>query len=213
MTVYDKEAQAGGLLRYGIGPHRLPRHVLERDLQYIQALGVDFKLSYPVDFPAGLEALKQAHEAVIVACGSWSDRKLGVLGEDLANVEGAIAFLNRLYREDFSNLKENIAVIGDGNAAFDLARVLRRLGGRVTVVSWFSENLIPADMEEIQAAREEGVEILDRLQVTEFLGRDGVLEAIRCMPTEPGPLDTAGIPLAENNKRRGSQSNSRLTER
>ncbi|MCU0598434.1 MAG: FAD-dependent oxidoreductase, partial [Desulfobacterales bacterium] len=194
VTVYDKEAGAGGLLRYGIGPHRLPRHVLERDLKYIQDMGVAFALSHPVDLPAGIEALKQSHDAVIVSCGSWSDRKLGVPGEDLGNVEGAIAFLNRLYREDFPVLSENIAVIGDGNAAFDLARVLRRIGSRVTLVSWFPENLIPADQEEIVAAREEGVEILDRLQVVEFSGKSGYLNAIRCMPTEPGPPDAAGIP-------------------
>ncbi len=194
VKVYEKQAQAGGILRYGIGPHRLPRNILDRDLNYIKKLGVEFQLSHPIDGNTGLEALKKDHDAVIIACGLWSDRKLGVPGEDLTEVYGAISFLTKLYQEDFPNLNQNIAVIGDGNAAFDLARVLRRLRGNVTLISWFPMERIPADPEEVEAARAEGVKILDSLQVIEFLGKNRTLEAVRCIATAPGPPDAAGIP-------------------
>jgi NADPH-dependent glutamate synthase beta subunit-like oxidoreductase len=124
VTVFEKETLAGGLLRYGIGPHRLPRDVVDRDLRYIEGLGVQFKTSIEIKLPGDLDRLRQEFDAVILAGGAWVDRKLGVPGEDLQGVEGCISFLNRLYRGEIQELKENAAVIGDGNAAFDLARAL-----------------------------------------------------------------------------------------
>ncbi len=194
VTVMEKEEKAGGLLRYGIGPHRLPRNILDRELDYVAKLGVTFKTSHPVDLPGGLAALRKDFDAVVVATGSWIDRKLGARGEDLAGVEGCLQFLGRFYRGDVKELKENVAVIGDGNAAFDLARTLVRLGAKVTIVSWFPEDMIPADAEEIEAAREEGISIVDRARVIEFMGQDGKLASLRCAPTVPGEPDADGIP-------------------
>ncbi|MCP4686548.1 MAG: FAD-dependent oxidoreductase, partial [Desulfobacterales bacterium] len=131
---------------------------------------------------------------VILTTGSWQDRMLGAPGEELEGVEGCLAFLNAFYRGEVESLKEKVAVIGDGNAAFDLARTLKRIGADVTIVSWFPREMIPADPEEIKAAAEEGIAIRDRLQVAAFEGGDGQLETLRCQPTKPGEPDAAGIP-------------------
>lgn len=194
VTVFEKEDMTGGLLRYGLGPHRLPREILDREIAFIQALGVQFKTGATVDLVGGLDVFKKEFAAVILAVGVWKDRRLGVPGEELKGVEGCLDFLIRLYRGEIKEVKGAAAVIGDGNAAFDLARTLVRLGARVTVLSWFPETLIPADAEEVIAAREEGISIKYSLKVVGFGGSDGTLGALRCVATRPDPLDTAGIP-------------------
>jgi len=203
VTVFEKEAEAGGLLRYGIGPHRLPRDVLDYDLEFIRKSGVEIVTSHGVDLAQSLSRLRDDFDAVILTMGSWSDRKLGVPGEDLEEVEGCLSVLNRLYREggekrleatlQSETNGEALAVIGDGNAAFDTARAMRRLGAHVTIVSWFSEDAIPADREEIKQAKEEGIAIIDQTQVTAFSSRHGKLNHLTCRPTQPGPRDADGI--------------------
>jgi len=193
VTVYEKEKLAGGLLRYGIGRYRLPEDVLDQDLQYIQDLGVQLVTDHPVDLSLGLDGLLKKFAFLVLATGSWLDRKLGVPGEDLQGVEGGLSFLNRLYRGEISEVQGTVAVIGDGNSAFDLARALVRLGAEVTLLSWFARDAIPADPEEVSAAIEEGITIQDRLRVVAFRGRGEKLERICCAPTIPGPADTSGI--------------------
>jgi NADPH-dependent glutamate synthase beta subunit-like oxidoreductase/NAD-dependent dihydropyrimidine dehydrogenase PreA subunit len=213
VTVFEKEELTGGLLRYGLGPHRLPREILDREIAFIQELGVQFRTGTPVDLSGDFSELKKEFAAIILAIGVWKDRVLGVPGEELKGVEGCLSFLTRLYRGEINTgstgvssvsrgqakkssdrAPENVAVIGDGNAAFDLARTLSRIGARVTVLSWFPESLIPADAAEIIAAREEGISIKDSVKVIGFAGSDGKLGSLRCVATRPGPPDAAGIP-------------------
>ena len=194
VTVFEKEAHPGGLLRYAVGSHRLPRNILENEIDYIKSLGVEFNLNHPVDLRTGLDDLKKRFNAVILAIGSWSDRKLGMPGESFPGVEGCLSFLNRFHRGERVSVNGKTAVIGDGNAAFDLARTLKRLGADVTLISWFPIDLIPADPEEIEAAREENIPILDSLRVTEFAGKDGRLASLVLKPTVPGPKGADGIP-------------------
>ncbi|MFZ1983717.1 MAG: FAD-dependent oxidoreductase [Desulfatitalea sp.] len=193
VTVYEKEQEAGGLLRYGIGPHRLPRAVLDAELTAIQAAGVRIVTGHTVALPQGLTELRKQHSAVIVTSGSWADRCLGVPGETLAGVQGCVAFLNRFYRGEVKMLAGRAAVIGDGNAAFDLARVLHRMGAAVTIVSWFAAHEIPADKDEVEAALAEGITLLDRRQVVAFRGDNGQLNALAMQATQPGPADAKGI--------------------
>lgn len=194
VTIFEKEKMAGGLLRYGIGPHRLPRDILDIEIAYIEKLGVKFITSALIDLDSDIDGLKKDFDAVIVATGTWSDRMLGIPGETIEGVEGCISFLKKVYSKETYELRKNVAVIGDGNAAFDLARTLIRIGAKVTILSWFPRNLIPADTEEIKAAEEEGVVIKDSLQVTAFIEKNNKLNKLRCVPTKPGEPDKQGIP-------------------
>ncbi len=101
--------------------------------------------------------------------------------------------MNRLYRGEIQELKENVAVIGDGNSAFDLARALVRIGARVTLLSWFPEEKIPAATEEVRGAKEEGISLRDRTQIVAFKGANGKLDRLICRPTVPGEPDAQGI--------------------
>jgi NADPH-dependent glutamate synthase beta subunit-like oxidoreductase/Pyruvate/2-oxoacid:ferredoxin oxidoreductase delta subunit len=194
VTVLEKEKQAGGLLRYGIGRHRLPRDIVDNDLEFIEKLGVRFITGHSVDLVRDMDALKKDFDAVIISIGTGSDIKLGVPGETLEGVEGCLSFLGHFYRNPIKALDEKVAVIGDGNAAFDLARTLLRLGAHVTILSWFPEDLIPAHSEEIRAAKEEGILIRDCTQTVAFLGQNGKLKKLRCRTTQPGDPDAQGIP-------------------
>jgi len=194
VTVFEREKEPGGLLRYAIGPHRLPREVLDREIEYIERLGVRFKTSHSVDFSKDLSSLRDEFKAVVVCAGMWKDRKLGAPGEDLEGVSGCIETLARFYRGDVADPGENAAVIGDGNAALDLARYLVRTGTKTTIISWFPENLIPASASEVADAREEGVSIISSTRVVGFSGRKGKLQSLQCVPTQPGIPDEKGIP-------------------
>lgn len=193
VTVFEKEKKAGGLLRYGIGPHRLPRAVLDMELAWIKQLGVTFETGRPVDFTSDLPKLTKSFQAVLITTGTWADRKLGVPGEELAGVQGCLDLLPALYRGKRKKIKEKIAVIGDGNAAFDLARSLIRFGAEVTLISWFSADNIPADPEEYQEAMAEGVKLIDSMRVVAFEGQKGRLTDLVCRPTRPGRADSRGI--------------------
>ncbi len=193
VTVYEKEPEAGGLLRYGIGPHRLPRKILDAELAAIQAEGVRIVTHHAIALPNGLEELRRNHRAVILTTGAWADRGLGVAGEALEGVQGCIAFLSRFYRGEVKRISGRAAVIGDGNAAYDLARVLRRLGVDVTIVSWFAAHEIPADKDEVEAAAAEGIALIDRRQVVGFAGDNNRFRALRVQATQPGPPDAKGI--------------------
>jgi NADPH-dependent glutamate synthase beta subunit-like oxidoreductase/Pyruvate/2-oxoacid:ferredoxin oxidoreductase delta subunit len=197
VTVFEKEKTAGGLLRYGIGPHRLPRNILEQELEAIRAEGVQMVTNREVNIPRDLSELRKTYQAVVLATGSWADRRLGVPGEDLKGVQGCVEFLPRVYRGEITAFEGNVAVIGDGNAAFDMARTLNRLGADVTILSWFSREEIPADPHEIKSALEEGIEIKDRAQVVEYIGSNGHMQCLRLKPTRPGPCDGKGIAWPE----------------
>ena len=194
VTVFEKEQHPGGLLRYGMGPYRLPRDILDYEINTIRSLGVDFVTAKPIDLLRGLDELRNQYRAVILTTGAWFDRKLGVPGEDRNGVEGCLQFLRRLYREEIKELREKVAVIGDGNAAFDTARALVRLGADVTIISWFPAELIPANPEEISTAKEEGVNLVCSTQVIAFPGAGEKLTGLRCMPTRPGEPDQQGVP-------------------
>jgi NADPH-dependent glutamate synthase beta subunit-like oxidoreductase/NAD-dependent dihydropyrimidine dehydrogenase PreA subunit len=189
VTVFEKENSPGGLLRYGVGPFRLPRVVLDREIDYLSQAGVEFRL--------GCEYKPSPDDdfsAIVFATGLWKDRKLNVLGEDLHGVVGCISFLSAVFRGEIKSISGKTAVIGDGNSAFEAARTLVRLGAEVTLISWFPEALIPADAAEVEGALKEGVELKTSLKVARFLGTGGNLKAVRLIPTKPGPPDAKGIP-------------------
>ncbi|MCL2341288.1 MAG: FAD-dependent oxidoreductase, partial [Proteobacteria bacterium] len=191
VTVFEKEKEVGGLLRYGIGAHRLPRAILDREIELIEQMGVVFVTGRAIDLARDLERLSKEYQAVVLGAGAWHDRHLGVAGEDLA--EGCLAFLTRRQRDDLTSLPEKVAVIGDGNSAFDLARTLARMGAKVSIVSWFDSDHIPADPDEVREALEEGITIVDSAQVVAFRGKNDTLSHLECMPTRLGQPDASGV--------------------
>ena len=193
VTIFEKEAAIGGMLRYGIGTHRLPEAILDRELAHIKRLGVTFVTDCKIAITEDLTSLQEEHKAVIVGTGTWYDRKLGVPGEEFSGIEGCIAFLGSQKGRRMKKLNEKVAVIGDGNSAFDLARTLTRLGADVTLFSWFGKDQIPADADEVREGIEEGITIIDQTQITGFMGVDNQFTELECSKTKQGVPDTNGI--------------------
>ncbi len=193
VTVFEKERELGGVLRYGIGMHRLPRAILDREIDLIKEMGVNFVAGHPIDLTADLDRLTSEYQGVVIGTGTWHDRKMGVDGEGLEGVEGCLAFLARRHWDNLTTLAAKVAVVGDGNAAFDLARTLARMGAAVSIISWFDADHIPADADEVREAQEEGVALVDATQVVAFRGEDGRFDHLECMRTVPGTPDGRGI--------------------
>ncbi len=193
VTVIEKEKKTGGMLRYGIGEHRLPRDVLDREIGYIKSRGVQFKTGSAVDLKKDLKTLLKKYDAVLMATGTWADRNLGIDGEDLHGVHGCVDFLAAYHRGEAVAPKGKTAVIGDGNSAFDLARTLVRLGADTTLVSWFPKDKVTADDEEVKGALEEGVKFIYSAKAVAFKGKKDKLTAVSLIQTRPGEPDERGI--------------------
>ncbi len=156
VTVYEAEAEPGGILRYGIPEYRLPKDVLAREIARIRALGVEFRLGARVGREITFGEVEQ-HDAVFVATGVHKSRRLGVIGEDLPGVHAGLEFLAEINRGGRPQLGRRVVVVGGGNTAMDCARSAVRLGAEVTVLYRRGRAEMPANAEEVEAAICEGV--------------------------------------------------------
>jgi heterodisulfide reductase subunit A len=183
VTIFDAEAEPGGILRWGIPSYRLPKSVLTRDLANITALGVQIETNHPVTSISELK--RQGFDAVYLASGDRGGRKLRVPGEEGPGVLDAVEYLHSVNDSrppDFSG--KVVIVIGGGNVAIDSARTAVRLGARsVNLFCLESRDEMPAHRWEIQEAEEEGVVITNSWGVSRIVGSaQGVeaVELVRC---------------------------------
>jgi NADPH-dependent glutamate synthase beta subunit-like oxidoreductase len=157
VTVFEAFDQMGGMLAWGIPPYRLPRNVLNGEIQRIGQLGVEFRTGTRVGSDVSLDQLKSDFDAVYVAIGAHQGRKLGVAGEDAPNVMTGAEFLNRIYDGQKIDVGNDVVVIGGGNTAIDAASVARRLGANTTILYRRTEAEMPAIQHEIELAKEDGI--------------------------------------------------------
>ncbi len=186
VTLYEREDQLGGLLRYGIPAYRLPPERLERDIARILSLGVEARTDCRIDETALGELLAE-HDGLLLATGLDAWRRAAVPGEDLAGVEQGLAYLARARRGGDVRLAGHVVVIGGGNSAIDAARTALRNGAeRVTLAYRRGRAEMPAIAEEIEEAVEEGVELLLHRQPVAFVGEER-LQAVELAEVELGP--------------------------
>ena len=183
VSIFEAEAEPGGILRWGIPAYRLPKDVLARDLANVTALGVRLEVNHRVTSLAALKG--EGYDAVFVAAGDRGGRTLSVPGEELPGVIDSMEFLHRTndgQAPDFTG--KAVVVIGGGNVAIDSARSALRLGARsVRLYCLESRSEMPAHPWEIREAEEEGVVLTNSWGVGEVLGYDGRVsgvELVRC---------------------------------
>ena len=158
--VFEAAPEAGGILRWGIPPYRLPLPALQREIAQIEAQGVRIHTDKPVT--AGLLAdLQSRYRAVYLACGHARTTDLKVPGEDLAAVGDGLEYLARVRRGETPDSSGVCAVIGGGNTAVDVARSIVRLGGRALILYRRRRQDMPAFGDEVQMALDEGVELTE----------------------------------------------------
>jgi heterodisulfide reductase subunit A-like polyferredoxin len=161
VTVYESSSAAGGMLRWGIPEYRLPKSVLDHEVELIRRKGVAFKYNCRVGEDITLKALRDENAAVFIGVGVQTSRKLGIEGEDKQNVDYGVEFLRQAAgRNNQPKVSDHLIVIGGGNVAVDVARTALRLGaGNVEMVCLEQRQEMPALPEEIEATIEEGIKI------------------------------------------------------
>ena len=159
-TIYEKLEKAGGMMRYGIPSYRLPYDQIDKDIQYIESIGVKFVYNTTVDVNKFKE-LKENYDVVYTGTGLHLGRSTGIPGSDHKHVFQSIDLLRKITADEEIMVPEKVVVIGGGNVAMDITRSMARLQkakyGKVQVIatSLESEEKMPADREEIVEAREE----------------------------------------------------------
>lgn len=191
VTIFDGERQLGGVLRTGIPTYRLPRDVLDREVDAIVALGVETRLGAFLDKGA-LAAVAAEFDATIVATGLQRLRGLDGAGADLAGVEQGIRFLHRVNTVGDVRLSGHVVVLGGGNTAMDCARSALRAGAdRVTVAYRRGRGEMPAIAEEVEHAEHEGVAMLFLRAPMGFEGGARVTGVVLA-EVDLGPPDPSG---------------------
>ncbi|RLB24088.1 MAG: 4Fe-4S ferredoxin [Deltaproteobacteria bacterium] len=193
-TIFEALPEAGGMLRVGIPPHRLPREVLDKEIEIITNLGVEIRTNTPLGPELTIDDLfGQGYKAIYLALGAHKGIELGVPGEKAQGVRQGVDFLREVNLTGKAEVGSKVAIIGGGNVAIDVARSAVRLGAEeVTIVYRRTRAEMPAWEEEIQAAEAEGVKVVYLSAPQEILTRDGRVVGLRCIRMELGEPDSSG---------------------
>ncbi len=180
VTIFEKLPVKGGMMAVGIPEYRLPKAELAKEIEVIEALGVDIRTSIEFGKDITLDSLKKdGYSALFMATGLHGSRGLGVKGEDLTGVIKGVDLLRDAAMGKAEKLSGKVMVIGGGNVAVDVALTARRLGSDdVTMVCLEKRDEMPAWDYEIEEAMEEGVKIVNSLGPLRFLGIDGKFDEV-----------------------------------
>jgi glutamate synthase (NADPH/NADH) small chain len=202
VTVFEALHEAGGVLTYGIPEFRLPKKVVKDEVERIKKLGVKLELDIVVGRTITIPELLGDFDAVFIGSGAGLPSFMGIPGENLNGTYSANEFLTRVNLmhanlEDFDTpiqIGKTVATIGAGNVAIDCARVALRLGAEKSYIIYRrSEEEAPARKEEIQHAKEEGVEFMFLTLPTSYIGdKNGDVSEIMCIKTKLEEPDSSG---------------------
>ncbi len=194
-TIFEAAPVPGGMLWLAIPEYRLPRDIIQTEVDYICDLGAELKLNTPINKDYTIDdLLKDGYRAVFLGIGAHQGLKLGVPGED--DYEGfldCIVFLRRVNLGDKTKPGRKVIVIGGGNSAIDAARTALRLGSEeVHIVYRRTVKEMPANPWEIDEAEKEGVKITYLAAPVKILGENGRVVGMRCIRMKLGKLDASG---------------------
>jgi heterodisulfide reductase subunit A-like polyferredoxin len=193
-TIFEALPKAGGMLRVGIPDYRLPKEVLDREIENILRLGVELKTNTALGRDFTLDGLRaEGYKAVFLGIGCHTGKPLGIPGEDADGVIQGVEFLRRRNLGEPLTVGKKLAVIGGGNVAIDVACTARRLGSEVTIVYRRSREEMPAFAHEIEQAMCEGVEVIYLAAPLKVVaGQDGKVTGLICQKMELGEADASG---------------------
>ena len=197
VTVYEKQKQLGGMMRYGIPSYRLPRQLLEAEIASILSVGIQVRTGVDVGTDITFDQLKRRYDCLYISIGAHTDKKTGIEGEDSQSVISAVELLRRIGDEEMPDFTgQQVVVIGGGNVAMDVTRSAIRLGAaKVTCVYRRRQEDMTAQAEEVEGAIAEGAEILT-LQAPLRIEADdqGRAAALWTQPQIIGEMDRQGRP-------------------
>jgi NADPH-dependent glutamate synthase beta subunit-like oxidoreductase/Pyruvate/2-oxoacid:ferredoxin oxidoreductase delta subunit len=191
-VVFEKEPQAGGMLRYGIPSYRLPKELLDREIKRLAKMGIDFRLATPIKDAAQMQMLRQDFDAVFLAPGAHRSKSLGIKGEGAKGVISGLELLKMVSLGQRPSLGRLVLVVGGGNTAVDAARVALRLGAEVRILYRRTEAEMPAFEEEIHEAIAEGVALETLVAPKRVAVTKGRVGALVCQRMRLGEPDESG---------------------
>jgi len=194
VTVFEALPIPGGMLRVGIPAYRLPKNILDREIDEIEDSGVEIKLGVAIGRDLTVQdLLQQGYSSIFIAVGVQKCQKLGIWGEELEGVTPALELLKRVNLGKAVELGEKVVVVGGGNVAIDAARTaLRQRAKQVTVLYRRSGEEMPAYPSEVEEAEREGVELRFLVAPKRFLGEDGHVISVECIKMRLGEPDESG---------------------
>ena len=163
VTIFEQRKHLGGMLRYGIPNYRLPREILDQEIDHLLSIGIQVKTGVTVGEDPDITELRKEYDAVYIAIGAHTDRKMGIEGEDAKGVISAVEMLRGIGDGELPDFTgKDIIVIGGGNVAMDVARSAIRLGAKRLRIAYRRRAVdMTAMREEVEGAIEEGCELLD----------------------------------------------------
>ncbi|MFC2032326.1 FAD-dependent oxidoreductase [Chloroflexota bacterium] len=193
VTIYDEQPSGGGMALVGIPSYRLPREVLNREVDTIKGLGIEIKPNTKIGRDLTLDALfKEGYEAVFLATGAQVGREMGIEVEAEGLVDGT-QYLHNVSMGKMTETKDKVLIVGGGNVAIDCARTCLRLGFKgVNIVYRRSRAEMPARKEEVEAAEEEGVKIHFLANPVKIITKAGKVIGVECIRMELGDPDASG---------------------
>jgi heterodisulfide reductase subunit A len=191
VTVFERQTEIGGMLRYGIPAYRLPKDVLNNDVRRLQAWGVHFRLNQELGNNLTMKDLED-FDAVYFALGFHKSIDLGIQGENCPQVIGGLSFLEQINSGIPPRVGGRVLVIGGGNTAVDSARSALRLGARTTLVYRRRQEDMPAIKSEVEELEFEGAEILTLAAPVHFILDNGRLAEVQCVKMELRDMEADG---------------------
>ncbi len=194
VTVFEALPVVGGMLYVGIPEYRLPKNVVEKEIESIKRLGIEIKTNTPIGAEIGIkDLLEQGYEAVFISVGAHRSQRLGVPGENAERVIHGVDFLRDINLGKEVKTKGKVVIIGGGDVAIDSARSVLRLGADEVVVLYRRTRVeMPAREEEVKAAEEEGVKIEYLVAPVEILCENGKVTGVKCTRMQLGEPDVTG---------------------
>ena len=194
VTVFEKLPVLGGMLSVGIPSYRLPRDVIDSEIQIIRDLGVQFKTGVEIgkDFTIG-QLRDRGYKAFFIGIGAQECKRLGIEGEDYQGVFPGVDFLREVNLGNRIHLGDRVAVIGGGNVAMDCVRTALRTGSKKPFIIYRRAiEQMPANADEIEECHEEGIELMTLTNPTRVIAENGRVTAIECIRMELGAPDASG---------------------
>ena len=158
-TIFEELPELGGMLRYGIPPYRLPRAILDDEIEFLLSAGIEVKTNTKIGRDVSLDELRKNYDAVFLAVGAHKSLPIRISGDDLPGVKGGAEFLREVALGVAAHPGKRVAVIGGGDVAMDIARSCRRMGAEVTIAYRRERRDMPASEDEIADALAENIEL------------------------------------------------------
>lgn len=193
VTIFETSEEPGGMLRYGIPEFRLPRNILQEEIEYVLSLGAVLRTGVRVGADVSVEDLLAEYDAVLVATGCYASNPLNAPGEALQGVHPGLTFMMDVCGSKAPKVGEKVLVIGAGFTAFDCARSAMRLGAKdVAICLRRTEEDLTVTADEILETKIEGIKINSLMLSRRILGAGGEVEAVEFVRTRPGDLRPDG---------------------